>query len=59
MNERFQQIYVRKDLHVRVKALAAFNDIRISDLASEIIKDFLEDKEKMNEILERLKQKSK
>ena len=55
MNREFQQIYIRRELHVKVKALAALNDIRICDLASEIIKDFLEDKEKISEILKRLK----
>ena len=55
MNREFQQVYIRRELHMKVKALAALNDIRICDLASEIIKDFLEDKEKISEILKRLK----
>ncbi|MFQ6094862.1 MAG: hypothetical protein ACE5NN_01845 [Candidatus Bathyarchaeia archaeon] len=57
MNPEFQQIYIRRELHMKVKALAALNDVKICDLASEIIKDFLQDKEKTNEMIKRLKHK--
>lgn len=57
MNRGFQQIYIRKELHIKVKALAAFSDIRVCDLASEIVKDSLEDREKMNGTIKRLRPK--
>jgi len=54
-SDDFQAIYIRKELHSKIKWLAALNDVRMRDLASELIKEILRDDEKTKEIVKKLR----
>lgn len=54
-SDDFQAIYIRKELHGKIKALAALNDVKMRDLASELVKEILGDEEKTKETVKRLR----
>lgn len=58
-NDDFRAIQIRKELHGKIKSLAALNDIRLRELASEIIEELFQDEEKIKEIIKKLKYLSK
>jgi hypothetical protein len=46
---------VRKDLHGKLKALAAFNELKIQELASAILEKALQDEDSIKMIVRRLR----
>ncbi len=54
-NQSYRSVLVRKNLHGKLKALAAFNDLKIQDLASEILEKALQDEDNIKRIIRRLK----
>jgi len=46
---------MRKNLHGKLKALAAFNDLKIQELTSEILEKALQDEDSVKMIIKRLK----
>ena len=54
-NEGFQSVQIRKELHGKIKSLAALNDVQMRELASEIIHEGLQNEEKIKGIIKKLK----
>jgi hypothetical protein len=54
-NQSYRSVLVRKSVHGKLKALAAFNDVKIQDLASEILEKALQDEDSIKMIIKRLK----
>jgi hypothetical protein len=52
---RRRVVEVRVDLHQRVRKLALLNDLRIYVLANAILEETLNDKERINALIKRLK----
>ena len=48
-------VEVRDDLHRELRKLALLNDLRIYELTSAIIEDFLRDQEKVKALIKKLK----
>ena len=48
-------VEVREDLHRELRKLALLNDLRIYELTSAIIEDFLRDQEKVKALIKKLK----
>jgi hypothetical protein len=48
-------VEVRADLHQQIRKLALLNDLRIYVLANAIIEETLEDQERINALIKRLK----
>jgi hypothetical protein len=46
---------VREDLHREIRKLALLNDLRIYELTSAIIKEFLDDQEQVKGLVRKLK----
>ncbi|MFQ6073645.1 MAG: hypothetical protein ACE5KC_00355 [Candidatus Bathyarchaeia archaeon] len=46
---------MRKSIHGKLKALAAFNDVKIQELASEILEKALQEEDSIKMIIKRLK----
>ncbi len=53
--QSYRSILVRRDLHGKLKALAAFNDVKIQELASEILEKALQDENSIKMIIRRLR----
>jgi len=54
-NQSYRSVLVRKDLHGKLKALAAFNDLKIQELTSEILEKALQDEDSVKMIVKRLR----
>jgi len=50
-DESYRSVLVRKDIHGKLKALAALNDVKIQDLASGIMEKALQDKDSIKAII--------
>jgi hypothetical protein len=48
-------IEIRADLHQRIRKLALLNDLRLYVLANAIIEETLDDNERINALIKRLK----
>jgi len=48
-------VEVREDLHRELRKLALLNDLRIYELTSAIMEDFLRDQERVKALIKRLK----
>ena len=53
--QSYRSVLLRKDLHGKLKALAAFNDLKIQELTSEILEEALLDEDSVKMIIKRLK----
>jgi len=53
--QSYRSVLVRRKLHGKLKALAAFNDVKIQELASEILEKALQDENSIKMIIKRLK----
>lgn len=58
-NDNFQKIEIRKELHGKIKSLAALNEVQMRELASELLRKTLQNKEEVTAIIKRLKYVSK
>ena len=54
-NQSYRSVLVRKDLHGKLKALAAFNDLKIQELTSEILEKALQDENSIKMIIKHLR----
>jgi hypothetical protein len=54
-NQTYRSVLVRKDLHGKLKALAAFNELKIQELASAILEKALQDEDSVKMIVRRLR----
>ena len=54
-NQTYRSVLVRRDLHGKLKALAAFNDLKIQELTSEILEKALQDENSVKTIIKRLR----
>jgi hypothetical protein len=54
-DQSYRSVLVRKDLHGKLKALAAFNDLKIQELTSEILEKALEDEDSVKRIIRLMK----
>lgn len=52
--QSYRSVLVRRDLHGKLKALAAFNDLKIQELASEILEKALQDVDSVKSIIREL-----
>ncbi len=53
--QSYRSVLVRRDLHGKLKALAAFNDVKIQELASEILEKALQDENSIKMVIKRLR----
>lgn len=53
--QSYRSVLVRKDLHGKLKALAAFNDLKIQELTSEILEKALQDEDSVKMIIRLMK----
>lgn len=53
--QSYRSVLVWRDLHGKLKALAAFNDVKIQELASEILERALQDENSIKMIIKRLR----
>lgn len=54
-NQSYRSVLVRKDLHGKLKALAAFNEVKIQELASAILEKALQDQDSIKMIIKHLR----
>jgi len=54
-DQSYRSVLVRKDLHGKLKALAAFNDLKIQELTSEILEKALQDEDSVKMIIRLMK----
>ena len=54
-NQSYRSVLVRRDLHGKLKALAAFNDLKIQELTSEILEKALQDEDSVKMIIRLMK----
>jgi len=54
-DQSYRSILVRRDLHGKLKALAAFNDLKIQELVSEILEKALLDEDSIKMVVKRLR----
>jgi hypothetical protein len=54
-DQSYRSVLVRKNLHGKLKALAAFNDLKIQELTSEILEKALLDEDSIKTIIKRMK----
>jgi hypothetical protein len=53
--QSYRSVLVRRDIHGKLKALAAFNDLKIQELTSEILEKALQDENSIKTIIKRLR----
>jgi len=54
-NKDYQPVQIRKDIHARIKALSALNDLKLRDLATALLSEILTDEERVKQIIKKLK----